>query len=360
MENASIKRILTVLMVVMLLAPAAAEAEEDILAQMSSSEKAVFEKILKLKRESDALMRQPAATSERELLDRALKLKGDMNRLLLQLPPRYHDALQKALEKPEDPSPKAKPKPKSDPAASQTPAPGSPQPPGEGGPTGGMPPGLEKLVYMRPEDVKRVEQALMSAQLRELRRIGMLIQQLSAQQGTLDAATRGRWVNFVEGVAGSGMEVQPQTLVQYVLHAAYAEATQDLGLRAAKVAFYNNLRAKIRAEILKTREIEEAVAGAADEAPLKNPFKKKRFLTEPTPDGTVHVQEGELVSSKGQLAGYAEALEQQLQAVGNDAGAANTALQQALQNQQQTLQTVTNVSKMLKDAATAAVQGAGP
>lgn len=53
------------------------------------------------------------------------------------------------------------------------------------------------------------------------------------------------------------------------------------------------------------------------------------------------------------------ALEQQLSSVGDDAQLANIDLQNALQKQQQTLQTISNVSKMLHDTAMAVIRKIG-
>ena len=61
-------------------------------------------------------------------------------------------------------------------------------------------------------------------------------------------------------------------------------------------------------------------------------------------------------ASKEQLENYIADLEQQLSTVGNDAQLANIDLQNSLQKQQQTLQTLSNVSKMLYDTAMAIIR----
>ena len=56
---------------------------------------------------------------------------------------------------------------------------------------------------------------------------------------------------------------------------------------------------------------------------------------------------------------YIEELERQLSAVGDDAQLANTDLQNVLQKQQQTLQMMSNISKMLHDTAMAIIRKIG-
>jgi dimeric dUTPase (all-alpha-NTP-PPase superfamily) len=62
-------------------------------------------------------------------------------------------------------------------------------------------------------------------------------------------------------------------------------------------------------------------------------------------------QEGEPVETKADLDAYVENLEEKLQTTGDDAQLANVDLQNALQQQQQTLQMMSNISKMLHDTA---------
>ena len=58
-------------------------------------------------------------------------------------------------------------------------------------------------------------------------------------------------------------------------------------------------------------------------------------------------------------AAYAEAIEQRLDALGDDAQLANVDLQNILQKQQQTLQMMSNISKMLYDTATSVLRKVG-
>lgn len=64
-------------------------------------------------------------------------------------------------------------------------------------------------------------------------------------------------------------------------------------------------------------------------------------------------------ASKAQLENFLTELEQQLSTVGDDAQLANIDMQNCLQKQQQTMQTMSNVSKMLHDTAMAIIRKVG-
>jgi hypothetical protein len=58
-------------------------------------------------------------------------------------------------------------------------------------------------------------------------------------------------------------------------------------------------------------------------------------------------------------AAYAQAIEQRLDALGDDAQLANVDLQNILQKQQQTVQMMSNISKMLHDTAMSVIRKIG-
>jgi hypothetical protein len=107
--------------------------------------------------------------------------------------------------------------------------------------------------------------------------------------------------------AGGGGAIDPNALVQHVLRESYQQSTEDLKLYAEKVRGFNDAKQAFR----------EALEG---------------------------LREGDA----GKLAG-----------VGDDAQLANVDLQNVLQKQQQTLQMMSNISKMLHDTAQAVIRKMG-
>lgn len=159
-----------------------------------------------------------------------------------------------------------------------------------------------------------LETRLEPAQLKELRLVAAMI----AKGEPPDMIERG-WEKFVTTSASKlGLsETEPadvSAIVQWVLRESYMETSKDLQFYADKIRFYNELKKAIRDEQTKALE---------------------------------------------RLDAYIACMEQMLASVGDDAQLANVDLQNKLQQQQQTLQTMSNISKMLHDTAMAIVRKIG-
>ena len=134
------------------------------------------------------------------------------------------------------------------------------------------------------------------------------------------------WGDFVAGLVGSGAPVDIDALVQWVTRSAYLESVQDLKNRADRVRFYNELKKNIRREIERTTDFIKELAKGDEE------------LT---------------------AAQIIENLEVILDAVEEDAQLANVDLQTFLQKQQQLLQLLSNISKLLHDTAMSVIRKLG-
>ena len=107
-------------------------------------------------------------------------------------------------------------------------------------------------------------------------------------------------------------------LVQWVMRQTYLENISSLKHYAAKVRAFNEQKRRLRQELTRARQ-----------------------------------------QSKSQGKDYIDSLEQKLSTVGDDAQLANIDLQNSSQKTQQTLQTMSNVSKMLHDTAMAIIRKIG-
>jgi len=76
-------------------------------------------------------------------------------------------------------------------------------------------------------------------------------------------------------------------------------------------------------------------------------------------EGSTSIQLKEAIFKKSELENYIQAFEEQLNSVGDDAQLANVDLQNMLQKQQQTLQMMSNISKMLHDTAMSVIRKIG-
>jgi hypothetical protein len=134
----------------------------------------------------------------------------------------------------------------------------------------------------------------------------------AVQQGATDAAKAA-----FEKVADGAMPQDINGLVQHVLRESYLETSKDLAFYADKVKHFNDQKDSIRDRIGQAR------SGRADQESV------------------------------------IKALEEKLASVGDDSQLANIDLQNALQKQQQVLQTMANMSKLLHDSAMAVIRKMG-
>ncbi len=199
--------------------------------------------------------------------------------------------------------------------------------------------------------------------------------------GGSNSQIQGRWAEFVSGLQVNGSE-DVNALVQQVLREAYLSSTQDLNFYAQKVQFYNDLKKQIRNDITEMRKILSSQAGAEDNAPIDltaalmaNGQDPDELLYPWSGTPAIDTQTGQFVAvreyeagledvdpapglqtTKEGLSNYIDDLEQKLNSVGDDAQLANVDLQNMLQKQQQTLQMMSNISKMLHDTAMAVLR----
>ena len=229
---------------------------------------------------------------------------------------------------------------------------------------------------------------------------------------------QSQWADFVaQSKAGNVMDVT--ALVEFVLRESYLQTTQDLGFYAQKVKFFNALKKCIRDELTRLRTAQSFLAGcwkpdgtldveklhtkanpnnldangnpinydpnvfpwqqygncnsATSQASLHywldvqltewhNGGGAKTFSETPGPNGEVTVESRTHINwseNKDVLENAIKGLEEKLSGVGDDAQLANVDLQNVLQKQQQTLQMMSNISKMLHDTALSIIRKMG-
>ncbi len=151
-------------------------------------------------------------------------------------------------------------------------------------------------------------------------------------------------------------------LVQKALRDSYVQGAKELSTCAAKVAFFDQLKKSIRAELTAARGHRAQSAGKDDAAPIK-PWVGKNISRDLACQQTATMkptlQRGKTISTRGELSAYILDVEEALNSIGDAAQLANVDLQDALQKQQQTLQMMSNISKMLNDTALEVIRKIG-
>ena len=163
--------------------------------------------------------------------------------------------------------------------------------------------------------------------------------------GRLEPANAS-WRSFSQGYFSKGTAANLDALIQWVLRESYLETNKDLAFAADKVRFYNEQKKALREYVDK---LGKALAKAkTDELVRIRPIRvEESFLK-----GKEAVSWGPWKTvTRAQASAEIDNLEKRLSSIGDDAQLANIDLQNKLQQQQQTLQTMSNVSKMLQATA---------
>lgn len=170
--------------------------------------------------------------------------------------------------------------------------------------------------------------------------------------------------------------MDPDALVQQVLRESYLQTMEDLRFYAEKVRSFNERRKALRAYLAALRKFRVTVITAArkrgvnmcrcdkeDVAILAKLFPKHAHsydVTEVERELCIPARVPAFeVKSVARLDAAIAHWEDQLNTIGDDAQLANVDLQNWLQKQQQTLQMMSNISKLLHDATMSTIRKIG-
>ncbi|PKN51736.1 MAG: hypothetical protein CVU55_09815 [Deltaproteobacteria bacterium HGW-Deltaproteobacteria-13] len=168
-------------------------------------------------------------------------------------------------------------------------------------------------------------------------------------RGESKEAILGKWKAMLVGTNDRNLDIN--TLVQSVMRASYQQQKEDLNKLKDKVQYFNETKKKIRDEQDKTRK--------AKFTPGSAPIIKMNIATGKGTPIIISPQNGGIVKTEQERQVYLRYLQDKLNAVGDDAQLANIALQNALQQQQQILNMISNASKLLSDTAMNTVRKIG-
>jgi len=176
--------------------------------------------------------------------------------------------------------------------------------------------------------------------------------------------------------ANETLPTDPNALVQHVLRESYLQTTEDLRYYAEKVRYFNQQKKVVRDYVQALREFAANARTATREAGI-DPCSADagdagfvaKTLEERSRPYPLDTTARELcipdripragITSIGALEAEIARWEAKLNSIGDDSQLANVDLQNILQKQQQTLQMLSNISKMLHDTATSVIRKIG-
>lgn len=177
---------------------------------------------------------------------------------------------------------------------------------------------------------------------------------------------------FVTGCQESG---DISALIQHALRESYLAQTKDLIHYAQKVRDINAYKKVIREALTDARNYQSAgmchyYEQNPGEEPNDNTYLsggQEKWVEPPENEELRRIYDQSCSDTTGtnrvnqvvELESYITTLEEELASAGDDAQLFNIDLQNALQKQQQTIQAMSNASKMLHDTATAIIRKIG-
>jgi hypothetical protein len=189
-------------------------------------------------------------------------------------------------------------------------------------------------------------------------------------QGQDRSRINERWGRFVSEVAkNQDGQVNIDALVNEVMRQATLGNEDDVRNAKEKAGHYNSVKKTLQEEISSSRHAmaEMEKGKQVTVRPKRIEYRPERVAAKPvtagTQSATVRRTDAAVtlkpITTAPELKTYISDLEGKLQSTGDDAQLAQIDLQNALQNQQQALQTMSNVSKMLHDTAMAVIRKIG-
>jgi hypothetical protein len=166
------------------------------------------------------------------------------------------------------------------------------------------------------------------------------------------ADARLQWTGLIEKLASAGVAIDPNALVQHVLRESYLQTTEDLRSYAEKVKYFNTCKKLIREYLAKLRASDKSMRSFS----VRTPKLRDSFVPGASPVTAIIAR---TLPDAAALENEIKKWEEKLNTIGDDAQLANVDLQNILQKQQQTLQMMSNISKMLYDTAQSVIRKMG-
>jgi hypothetical protein len=199
----------------------------------------------------------------------------------------------------------------------------------------------DKVPMTTREQIKPQTQAVASADIKIL---GSMIARGESKEVIL-----GKWKAMLVGANDRNMDIN--VLVQSVMRESYLQQTEDLKKYQDKVQYFNETKKKIRDEQDKARN--------AKITPGSAPLRKINITAEKGTPPIISPHNAGIVKTEQERQDYLRYLQDKLNSVGDDAQLANIDLQNVLQKQQQFVQMMSNISKLLNDTAMSVIRKIG-
>jgi hypothetical protein len=189
-----------------------------------------------------------------------------------------------------------------------------------------------------------------AAQATQRAKLDQVVALLKAKK-TVEA--NAKWKVFSEAYFTGDTKGDLDRLLDWVLLKSHVESQRDLLQAARSVAFQERRRVAVQEHLADLRSKQRALK--AGTVAVRNLRLRPKTETDQEPV----VESGQTTVNAAQLQALVGQWDEKLRTTGDDAQLANVDLQNVLQKQQQVLQMMSNVSKMMQDTAMAVIRKIG-
>jgi hypothetical protein len=161
---------------------------------------------------------------------------------------------------------------------------------------------------------------------------------------------KSKWSKLIRDIALKDPHVDIDALVQAAMFELYQQEVQGLEKALLQVHRLNDNKRQTRKELNRARQHRQEMSIRQRDGGTIPVYRPKKIPG---------VKSKSLITSSEDMSSYIKEMENKLNTTGDDAQLATIDLQNALQRQQQILQTMSNISKMLHDSAMAIIRKIG-
>ncbi|UCH22748.1 MAG: hypothetical protein JSU83_05915 [Deltaproteobacteria bacterium] len=161
---------------------------------------------------------------------------------------------------------------------------------------------------------------------------------------------KSKWLELIRDIVLKDPHVDIDALVQAAMFELYQQEVQSLEKALLQVHRLNDIKRQTRKELNRARQHRQEMSVRQRDGGTIPVYR-----TEKIPG----VKSKSLIASSENMGAYIKEMENKLNTMGGDAQLTAIDLQNALQRQQEILQTMSNISKMLHDSAVSLIRKIG-
>jgi hypothetical protein len=209
--------------------------------------------------------------------------------------------------------------------------------------------GLKQQKQKSKQDTIRVGGTFNTSQRKQFEEIRKLVTRAARNPRAINQL-KAKWSGLIRDIALKDPHFDINAMVQAAMFEVYNQEVQSLEQSLLKVHGLSDKKRQTRNELNRARQhLQKTFIRNSDESipSVYRPQKIPGVKTKPS------------IKSSEDIHAYIKKIENKLNAIGDDAQLANIDLQNEMQKQQQLMQILSNISKMMHDTAMAIIRKIG-